>query len=247
MFRVGQQILTGSDILSRIHRYQLTTPLLQGMILDEAIAEIDLTAAERQTAVEAFWQQHRITSPEVQAQWLSDRKLTRAELESLAIRPELIEKFKIQRFGSKIESYFLTRKASLDQVVCSMIRVKEPGIAQELYFRIQAREQSFHELARQYSQGGEANTWGLIGPVALGSIHPTVANLLTSSQPGQLRLPIQVEQWFMIVRLEKLFPAQLDELTRRRLINELFEQWLEQQMRQLQLQPLDSPLALVAS
>jgi hypothetical protein len=37
-------------------------------------------------------------------------------------------------------------------------------------------------------------------------------------------------KWVMIVRLEKWIPAQLDELTRRRLLNELFTNWLQQQL-----------------
>jgi len=48
-----------------------------------------------------------------------------------------------------------------------VIRTKDPGVAQELYFRIQAGEQSFAEVAREYSQGPEAYTCGLLGPVEL--------------------------------------------------------------------------------
>ena len=46
-------------------------------------------------------------------------------------------------------------------MVYSLIRSKDPGVAQELYFRIQEGENTFSELARQYSQGSEAQTGGL--------------------------------------------------------------------------------------
>ena len=62
--------------------------------------------------------------------------LTEEQLEEMAIRPVLLEKFKQQTWRNQVERYFLTRKSSLDQVVYSLIRTKNPGLAQELYFRI---------------------------------------------------------------------------------------------------------------
>jgi hypothetical protein len=40
-------------------------------------------------------------------------------------------------------------------------------------------------------------------------------------------------EWLLIVRLEKLMPAQLDESMRQRLLGELFEAWLQEQLSQL--------------
>ena len=105
-------------------------------------------------------------------------------------------------------------------------------MAQELYFRIQEGEQSFSDLAREYSQGQEVQTGGLIGPVELNVPHAILAKMLTVSQPGQLWPPTRLGEWFIIVRLEKFFPAQLDEPMRQRLINELFNSWVQEQIQQ---------------
>jgi parvulin-like peptidyl-prolyl isomerase len=109
----------------------------------------------------------------------------------------------------------------------SLLRVNNPAIARELHFRIQDGEESFAELARKYSQGPEAQTGGLLGPVPLSSPHPILAQMLSKSEPGQLLPLTRVENWIVIVRLEKIFPAQLDESMRQRLLNELFAQWLQ--------------------
>jgi parvulin-like peptidyl-prolyl isomerase len=114
--------------------------------------------------------------------------------------------------------------------VYSLIRTNDIGIAQEIYFRLQAEEQSFGELAREYSQGSEAQTNGLVGPVELQSIHPVLAKLLSTSQPQQLLPPTQLENWIVILRLEKLLLVQLDNALRHRLLNELFNNWLQAQM-----------------
>jgi len=116
-------------------------------------------------------------------------------------------------------------------VVYSLIRTKNIGIAQELFFRIQDRENSFAELAKKYSQGSEAETGGLIGPVELSAPHPQIGQILKASKPGQLWPPTQVGEWVVIVRLEKYLSCELDPPTRQRLRNDLFQQWLTAQMQ----------------
>ncbi|HEY9663208.1 MAG TPA: peptidylprolyl isomerase, partial [Allocoleopsis sp.] len=126
-----------------------------------------------------------------------------------------------------------SRKDKLDKVIYSLIRTRDVGIAQELYFRVLEEEQSFAELARTYSQGPEAQTDGLIGPVELSVPHPTLAQLLSLSQPGQICPPTRVGDWLVLVRLEKFIPAQMDEAMRRRLLDECFNNWLQDQLNQL--------------
>lgn len=54
--------------------------------------------------------------------------------------------------------------------------------------------------------------------------------MLSRGQPGQLWPPLRLGEWLVIVRLEQLIPAQLNEPMRDRLLNELFEAWLSEQL-----------------
>jgi hypothetical protein len=45
--------------------------------------------------------------------------------------------------------------------------------------------------------------------------------------------PLSLGNWYMIVRLEKLLPAQLNEAMRQRLLQAQFEAWLQAQIQQL--------------
>jgi parvulin-like peptidyl-prolyl isomerase len=105
-------------------------------------------------------------------------------------------------------------------------------MAQELYFRIQEGEQTLADLARQYSEGPEAQTGGLLGPVELSKPHPLMAQALSTNQPGQLLPPMRLEGWVVLLRLEQFLPCQLDEGMRQRLLNELFETWIAEQIRE---------------
>ncbi|NES94923.1 MAG: peptidylprolyl isomerase [Desertifilum sp. SIO1I2] len=233
ILQVGNKVVQTNEILSLLARYQLMPQFLRGLMIDNAIAEVTCTPEERQAAFQSALAQLQLTTPEAKTAWLESQGMSEAQLEELAVRPLLLEKFKQATWGNKVESYFLSRKTNLDQVVYSLIRTKDLGLAQELYFRILEGENSFADLAREYSDGAEAHTGGLLGPVAISQPHPALAKLLSVSQPGQLWPPRSLGEWFVLVRLEKFIPAQLDDAMRRYLIDELFENWLREQIQQL--------------
>ncbi|MBW4629047.1 MAG: peptidylprolyl isomerase [Brasilonema octagenarum HA4186-MV1] len=233
ILQIGEKVIYVYEVPFLLHRYQVMPQILRGIIIDQAIADVDCTESECIAAISEFEKQRNITSDKEREYWLRNQGISLEEMHDLAIRPLKIEKFKIATWGKKVESDFLKRKASLDQVVYSVIRHKDRGIVQEIYFRIREREQSFTELAREYSQGSEANAGGIIGPIPLSKLHQNISKLLSVSQPGQLWSPRQVGEWFVILRLEKLLPAQLDEVMRRYLIDELFEKWLAEQIEKM--------------
>lgn len=230
--QVGSQTITSEEIIPLIVGYQLLPQLLRELIIDQAIANITCTAEEIAIAYPKFFEQHQIVSEEALAAWQQRYNITGEKLQALATRQLRIAKFKQATWGGQLESHFLNHKSRLDKVVYSLIRTKDAGVAQELYFRIQAGEQSFAEIAREYSQGPESQTGGLQGPVELSVPHPALAKMLSVSQAGQLLPPTRLNEWIVIVRLEKFIPAVLDESTKQQLLNNLFQTWISEQVNQ---------------
>ena len=233
VLQVGDRTITADEIVPLLTSYQMLPRLLVEVVIDRAIAPITCTPEETADNYQQFCQQHQISSDAERQAWLQRYHMNPEQLAALATRSLRIEKFKQVLWGNKVESYFLSCKSQLDRVIYSLIRTQDMAIAQELYFRILEKEQSFVDLAREYSHGSEAQTGGCIGPVELGSCHPTVAKMLSVSQPGQLWTPIHIGEWVAIVRLEKLIPAQLDQTMRQRLLNDMFAEWLQKQLNQL--------------
>lgn len=230
--RVGEVALAATDVLPCLRRYGLLPAFLREVVIDQAIAPFTLTEEEEASAVEQFRQANQLTAAEQCKIYVEQRGLTVADLEPLAQRERRLHKFKLETWGNKVESYFLQRKTQMDRVLYSLIRTREAGMAQELYFRIQDDGEPFADLAREYSEGQEAQTGGLIGPVELSVPHAALGRILSISQPGQLWPPTKVGDWFVVVRLEKFLPAKLDEATRQRLLDELFNNWLIEQVKQ---------------
>lgn len=232
LLKVGDRVITTEQIIPLLAGYQLLPPLLREIIIDQAIAAVSCTPEEIASATQQFYEQQQLTTEAAKLNWASRNGMTLAQLEALAVRGLKIEKFKQATWGHKLESYFLGRKEQLDRVIYSLIRTQDVGVIQELYFRINEGEQSFADLAREYSQGPEAQTGGLIGPVELSVPHPTLAQLLRVSKPEQVSPPTRLGEWFVIVRLDKFIPAQLDASMRQRLLQECFMNWLAEQLNQ---------------
>lgn len=200
--------------------------VLQSLILDQVIASIECTEAERQQ----FCQQLR--SEATYQVWLQQQGVTSAEFETWLDRELSIRKFQQQQWGRSLLSYFLQRKHQLDRVICSLIYLKDEPLAQELYFRIAEGEQSFAEIACTYSQGPEAEVGGKVGPIELGQLHPDLARMFYGSRPGFLWQPIALDQQIVIARLEEWLPVQLDQFMCQSLLNELLDIWLQDQLKQ---------------
>lgn len=227
--QLGDRTLTGEEIIPLLTTYQLLPQFLRELMIDQAIAPFECTPEETFRACQQFDEQHQFTGATERQAWL-ERGMNLLQWEALVTRRLRIEKFKQATWGHKIGSYFLSRKDKIDQVIYSLIRTKDEGLAEELYFRVQEREQSFAELAQTYAQGPEAQTGGLIGPIEVSNIHPTLAQILSVGQLGQLWPPLCLGEWVVLLRLEKVIPAQLDASMRQRLFQELFEAWLQEQI-----------------
>jgi parvulin-like peptidyl-prolyl isomerase len=237
--RLCQNTMSGAEVIGLLQQYRILPQLQREVIIDEALVSIVCSQEETFNAYKAFYHNYQINSDADQAAWLQRNNLTVAQFEYSVLRAIKLDRFKQSNFGSKVDSYFLQRKSQLDRVVYSLLRVKDVHLAQELYFRIQDREATFTELVKQYSGGQEAEIGGMIGPQELSVPHPVLAQKLSSLPLGQLSPPLQVADWFVIVRVEKRLPAQLDKSMQARLIDEMYEQWLQGKLSQLTVRNFD--------
>ncbi|MDB9526210.1 peptidylprolyl isomerase [Oscillatoria sp. CS-180] len=231
LLKVGDRILQSDELVPLLSKTNLLSRVIQEVIIDDAIVDISLTPEEVQAAEAEFCQRNNINSPEEANAWAQQQYGTPDLIRTTASREKKLAKFKDQTFGNEVDSYFLQRKSRLDRVIYSLIRTTQVGLAQELYFRIHDDGQSFADLAREYSEGQESKTGGLIGPVELSVPHPALAGLLSVSKPGQIWPPKRIGEWYVVVKLDKFFPAQLDDTTKQRLLDEMFQTWMREQVQ----------------
>ncbi|MEM8718079.1 MAG: peptidylprolyl isomerase [Cyanobacteria bacterium P01_G01_bin.39] len=232
VLEIDNQIYTAEDLVPLLTQYQILPKLAQEILTDKAIADIKCSDEENASIFEQFCQQNQLNSESEVQDWLSKQGMSREQLQNLITKKLRIDKYKQEKWGDQVDAHFIKRKSQLDRVVYSLIRVEKPEVAQELYFRIKDDENTFSALAMEYSQGTEAQTGGLIGPVEINAPHPKIAQILATCQPGQLVPPTRVGEWIVIVRLENYLSAKLDAPMRQRMLDELFSRWLQEAIKQ---------------
>jgi parvulin-like peptidyl-prolyl isomerase len=241
-FNLVECLPFGSEGLRWLARHQLLRPALHAHVLNQALASVELEQELAEQAHKQFSEKHQLVDLESRQQFCRENGLSTADIDFLAERSIRLQKVCERDFVHKAEARFLDRKTSLDRVVYSLLRLKDQGLARELYLRIADNEADFAELAQHYSQGPERQTRGIVGPVPIEQAHPDLARRLRSNQPGVLLEPFLVEDWWLVVRVETYSPANFDPSTRDSMARELFDQWVQAEATALAAR-LFSPLA----
>ncbi|TBL70449.1 peptidylprolyl isomerase [Paenibacillus thalictri] len=196
--------------------------------------------------IEAYAEEHHITADkeDVQAavvdwrvekelyqaadveKWLAARSLTTADLARNARMKVLKERVKQHITSGKVERYFAENRSQFDAAAVSQIVVTERGLARELAFKAQEGAE-FYVLARHYSADEPTRlAGGFIGRVERTQLPRAVAAHMFGAVPGTIAGPLEVAKKYYVVKLEEMYPAELDADIRARIERILFEEWL---------------------
>ena len=218
-------------------------PLFLRRLIERKFSSDFVPSEEQQIVYQKnFLNREHIVSSDDLAFWLQRNDVTEVQLSKQLFHSLQLSLFKTDKFNAEVEPLFLDSKSKLDQVMYSLIRCSERAKANEIFLRLSEEESSFATLASQYSEGYEQQVNGLIGPLEIGRINPAIAERLRISKEGQVWEPFQEQQWWVILRLEKLIPARLDSDMRVRLIDALYEEWIKKQVLSEMQSLSDSPI-----
>ena len=225
--------LTLSETNRLIRQQGLALAVAQAWVLDEIVSLIQLPPAQEKQLIRVYVESQGVSSDQELAAWLERKRLSFEDLRYFATKEQRLHRWLTRRYREEAELRFLQRKLDLDQVVYSLLRLPDQGLAEELYHRIREGEADFPDLAEAYSQGPERQTRGQVGPHPLTAAPDAVVAKLRISRPGQLWQPFVVEKSWCVLRFENLIPAQLDGPTRGRMIEELFQVWFKERVQLL--------------
>ena len=219
-----------SETRALLSRHNLLKAWVRAEITATAVQTIAVPEEEGAELWNRYLEEHNIKDDDALGKHLQQIGLSAEDLHWQLELPQRIRKYSQEHFQHKAEARFLARKEELDRVVYSLLRVNDGFLARELYLRIAGSEANFSDLAAEYSQGPEAKTKGIIGPVPMRQAHPALSERLRTSQPGQLLEPFNIEQWWLVARLERYEAARFDQATEEQMTTELFEEWIQAEM-----------------
>ncbi|MGG6265468.1 hypothetical protein ACQ4M3_05620 [Leptolyngbya sp. AN03gr2] len=250
--RFGDITLSPDQVMNGLVCYQLLDSLLAQLWLDaEVLPQIALSEGEIFAALTG---QDRSQQPDDFKSWLSEqmqrRHISQSVLEWRVIRPLRIQKLKHSYFDPQLESEFLRRKARFDRVEFSVIQTSNSQLAQELFFAIRDDGIEFSKIAQSWlSHSSDPCPWR-VGPVPLVEVPNLVAEAFCSGSEGKVYGPFQIGTQFWVVKLERYYSAQLTNVVRSQLRDQLFQEWLTAQVQtklaqpgQLQIGSIDSTIS----
>jgi hypothetical protein len=177
------------SVLDRLQRFELYPQLRQEILTEDLVEKMAVAWAInlKCTATEYAQKYAELEqSP-------SCRGMNESQLGAIADRELRLQQFKLARWGSEVEPYFVAQSGKLDRVVLSILQVADGCLAQELFFRIQSGEQSFAETALDYSQGIHAQNAGILGPLLLRELTPGIREIVEGLAPGELSVLLSVD------------------------------------------------------
>ena len=219
--------LKENEIVALARRMDLSSVLMKRHIEEQIISLVDLSDEWHANALENFLKSEKISETDL-SDWLKRKDWKKSDLALHLARPEALYRFSKQRFGPGLEENYLSNAANLDTVIYSLLRVKDPLLAKELWMRLCEKEVSFVEVAANYGEGPEAQRKGLIGPIAIGSLEPpAMRKILKALRPGEFTPPKKFGQWHLLFRLEQINPSSFDENMRDKLLTEELNKFIE--------------------
>ena len=151
--------LSDDETLDLVRRLELKPALIRRQLEEQIVRLVDLSPEFIEQALSDF------CGDKEKNILLSDKGWTEDDLKMHVLRPESLRLFAAQRFGPGLEDRFLGFKGGRDQVIYSLLRVRDGGLARELWIRLEEGEITFAEAASSFSEGPEAQRKGVMGPL----------------------------------------------------------------------------------
>ncbi len=221
-------ILT-KEITEILIKNELLEVLIKKEVLNEVLEKIDLTIEDENNIKKMIYEKEKLSTESEFDDWLKEKNTNKKDFFNEISKPIKINKYSLDKFSNRTETRFLENKDSLGSVTYSLIRVKDFFLAQELYLRIKEEPLTFGSLAKEFSLGSERDSQGHVGPSQLSKGHPSLNQKLKTSRIGEVNKPFKVEEFWIVLRLESIREAKLDEKMKLEISKQLFEEELSEQ------------------
>ena len=225
---LGDQPIAAEQLLGVLRRQGLIPSLVKDLVLDQALATVELNPEDEEQQLQAFRAQRQLETEEAFVGFLQASQLDESLLLQMVTRPHRVVRYREERWGPRANSLYLKNKERYDLVTYRRLQCGNADVMQEVFFRLKDREESWESLAQQFT-GSEPNATGRVGPVPVGSLEEQVLSALRQNGPGRVCRPISLGDQVVVTELEAFQPSEFNEELRTRILRDEFETWLQEE------------------
>ncbi|QIR41865.1 peptidylprolyl isomerase (plasmid) [Tolypothrix sp. PCC 7910] len=204
-----------------------------------AVAEkvgVTLEPEDLQQTADAFRLNHNLLSADATELWLQEHYLSFDQFEEIVQISALSSKLAQHLFGDKVEPFFVSHQLDYTQVLMYEVVLDDEDLAMELFYAIQEGDMSFPEVAHRYIQDKELRrSGGYRGKLRRTELKPEISAVIFASTPPQLLKPIITSKGAHLILVEEIIQPELDKTLRKKILSNLFLDWLKQQVDQVEV------------
>jgi parvulin-like peptidyl-prolyl isomerase len=227
-----QDLIYETKISGRIP--ELTQAILRRKIIEEQvkIAGIEANISELQQAADRFRLVNQLESAEATNQWLAERCLSVDDFEYIITQNLRSNKLAKHLFGSQVEKIFHQNFLDYGGAIIYEIVLEDRDLAMEIFYALQEGDLSFADVAHRYISDSELRRrGGYIGRVGRKQLFPEVSAAVFAAKPPQLIEPIVTAVGVHLIHVEEIITPELDERLHQQILDELFDRWLTDMIR----------------
>ena len=139
----------------------------------------------------------------------------------------------LSEYGHLAENLYLKRKDDLDKIIFSQICVKDRNSAYDIYLKLESRESSFGEIKNLFRKNKEFIFHEKVGPINTSSLEPKMKEFLLQQTEDEFQEPILIDDFWVILRLDKKIDTVFDDQMKLLMVTELFEDWIQNEIQDM--------------
>ena len=231
--RLVDYLENSASTINKLNQTNFLRPFLKYLIVEELTKDLEVPQDILENSFKNFCLSNGLDNKAKVNNFLQINFLTYQELIDQITHPLKKNVYMISEYGHLAENLYLRRKDDLDKIIFSQICVKDRNSAYDIYLKLESRESSFGEIKELFKNNKEFIFHEKVGPINTSSLEPEMKELLVQQTEGDLQEPILIDDFWVILRLDKKIDTVFDDQTKLLMVTELFEDWIEKEIQDM--------------
>ena len=230
------QVVRQMGVADNLHFFDEFTrrELIRQLALRESVcaAQEDI-----QRNVDEWRYQHHLERVEDTEAYLAKRGITLQDVAEDAEVRQLEYLLSEKIVGGQVEPYFAQHTLEFDEAEIYWIFHTDKGVIDEIDLQIREDGADFYAMARRFSQDPTTRSGsGFLGRVRRKQLPRGIAARVFAASSGELFGPEKISGGFALYLVQQIYPATLDERSKKEIRKYLFNQWLQREIQRADIQ-----------
>jgi parvulin-like peptidyl-prolyl isomerase len=215
---------------------ELVQTVLRQQVIEARAKQLGIepSTEDLQAAADRFRMVNKLESAQATWQWLKQHFLAVDDFEQLIWHNLVAEQLAHHMFGDNIDRFFHQNIIDYTTATIYEVLIEERELAMELFYAMQEGDLSFSSVAHQYITDPELRRrGGYVGTIGRRQLRPELSAAIFGAKAPQLIKPVITAIGVHLIYVEEIIQPQLDDRLRGKILTDMFDQWLQQEVSAL--------------